>query len=330
MSTLEDTGVVRATRRSPRQLLTLLLPWAVLIILYIVLITRAPNYGKPAQMSILLASITILGVVAMGQLCVILIGGIDLSVSTVMTLTNVVSASIAMGSDQNLFKAVAISLAIGLVVGVANGLIITKLGMPDMIATLAMMTIVMGALYLYNASHLKGGSPPALTAFIKQRFMTYLVPATVVWIALAVVLIVVLRKTVFGRQVYAVGLSRGASHAAGISVVRTTVILYAISGVCAAAAGVLLTANTGASQLNSGSAYQLWSIAAVVLGGTNIFGGSGGYGNTIAGVAIIMLLIALLPILGIAEAGQQILYGLVILIMLIVFRYGGKRQDDMT
>ncbi|MDR0284531.1 MAG: hypothetical protein LBI33_06520, partial [Propionibacteriaceae bacterium] len=165
-----NTDTLLPTRRSPRQLVTLLLPWAVLILLYVVLVSRAPNYTGSAQLSILLASVTILGVVAMGQLCVILIGGIDLSVSTVMTLTNVVSASVLMQSDANLALALTVSLVIGAVVGLLNGLIITKLGMPDMIATLAMMTVVMGVVYLFNASHLKGGSSPGLTAFIKHRF----------------------------------------------------------------------------------------------------------------------------------------------------------------
>ena len=310
------------------QTATTLLPWAVFVLLYVALVLTARNYLGTAQLSILLASITILGVVAMGQLCVILIGGIDLSVATVVTFTNVVSASISRQENRNLLMAVVVSLAIGAAVGIVNGLIITKLGMPDMIATLATMTIVMGILYLYNNTHLKGGTPPALQAFMKFRFFGFMVPAAAVWIVLAVILIIVLNKTTFGRQVYAVGLSRGASHAAGISVVRITIILYVISGVCAAAAGVLLTGNTGASQLNSGTNYQLWSIAAVVLGGTSIFGGRGGYCNTIAGVGIIMVLYALLPILGIAPAGQQVLYGLVILVMLVIFRFGGKRDDS--
>jgi ribose transport system permease protein len=102
-------------------------------------------------------------------------------------------------------------------------------------------------------------------------------------------------------------------------------VLYVISGTCAAAAGVLLTGYTGSSFLGSGDPYQLMSIAAVVLGGASIFGGSGGYGNTIAGVAIITLLLSVLQVIGIPAAGQDILYGVVILVMLILFRYSGER-----
>ena len=315
---------------SGRSLLTTALPWVVLVAVYAALIIKAPNYLHAGPLSVMLSWVTILGVVSMGQLCVILIGGIDLSVSTVMTMTNVVSASIIGGgnTNQRLPQAVAICLLLGAVVGVANGLIITKLGMPDMIATLAMMTVVYGALTLYNSSHLKSGYAPALATFIAKPFVAFVMPAAAVWLVAGVILIVVLRNTTFGRQVYAVGLSRGASHAAGISVVRTTIILYVISGVCAAAAGVLLTGQLRGMQLASGTSFQLWSIAAVVLGGTSIFGGRGGYGNTIAGAAIIMVLYkGLLVILNIQQAAQNILYGLVILVMLIVFRLGAKRDE---
>jgi len=315
---------------SARQLLTTLLPWAVLAVLYLVLVLRVPNFLKSGPLSVLLYSITILGVVAMGQLCVILIGGIDLSVSATMTLTNVVSAYvIATTSNQHLFQAVVVSLLVGASIGVLNGLVITKLGLPDMIATLAMMTIVSGALLIFRKTHLKVGNSPALADFATKPFFGPVMPAAVVWILLSVVLIVVLRKTTFGRQVYAVGLSRGAAHAAGISVMRTTILLYVISGVCAAAAGVLLTGQLGGMELSSGNPYQLWSIAAVVLGGTSIFGGRGGYGSTIAGVAIIVVLQnGLLNVLGIPTSAQNILYGLVIIAMLVVFRVGGTRDEE--
>jgi len=315
--------------RAGGQVVTMLLPWLVLVVLYATLVIRTPNFLKAGPLSVLLYSITILGVVAMGQLCVILIGGIDLSVSSVMTLTNVVSSYIIAGTtNQHLFAAVVVCLLVGAVIGCANGLIITRLGMPDMIATLAMMTIIYGVMTLFHASHLRTGNSPALVDFATKPFLGPIMPAAVVWLVLSAVLIVVLQKTTFGRQVFAVGLSRGAAHAAGISVMRTTVILYVVSGVCAGAAGILLTGQLGGMQLSSGNPYQLWSIAAVVLGGTSIFGGRGGYGSTMAGVAIIVVLQnGLLNVLHIPTSAQNILYGLVILVMLVVFRFGGNRQE---
>jgi len=311
-------------------LLTTLLPWALAVVLYITLVLRASNFSHAGPLSVLMYSITILGVVAMGQTCVILIGGIDLSVSNVMSGTTIIGAYIMGGgySNQHLFKAVVICLALGALVGLLNGLIITLLGMPDMIATLAMWTIIYGAMTLFNSTHPAGGAAAGLTNFITKPVIWFIMPAALVWMVLAIVLTLVLRNTTFGRQVYAVGLSRGASRAAGISVMRTTVVLYVISGLCAAAAGLLLVGQLRIGQLASGSNYQLWSIAAVVLGGTSIFGGRGGYGNTIAGVAIIVLLVnGLLLVLRIGTAAQNILYGLVILVMLVVFRFGSRREE---
>ncbi|MCL2652494.1 MAG: ABC transporter permease [Propionibacteriaceae bacterium] len=326
---------------SSGRVLTAVLPWVVLVLLYLALVAKAPNFVRAGPMSVLLYSVTILGVVAMGQVCVILIGGIDLSVSNVMTFTNIVSASVIgtlatkggfLGQHSLLFAVLA-CVAIGAVIGALNGVIITKLGMPDMIATLAMWTIVYGVMNLYRVHIPKTIDPSShpstvLTSFVTSRIFAFVTPASIVWIVVAVILIVVLRKTTFGRQVYAVGLSRGASHAAGISAVRTTIVLYVISGVCAALAGVLLTGSLSHANLDTGNNYQLWSIAAVVLGGTSIFGGRGGYGSTIAGAAIIVVLVnGLLNVLRIGTAAQDILYGVVILVMLLVFRFGSRKDD---
>jgi len=337
----------RTTRRlemSPRRMLTAVLPWLVLVLLYVALVIRAPNFLHAGPMSVLLYSVTILGVVAMGQVCVILIGGIDLSVSNVMTFTNIVSASIigmlankaGFLGQHSLLIAVLACAAIGALIGMLNGIIITKLGLPEMVATLAMWTIVYGVMNLYRVHVPKTIDPAtrpsiALTDFVTSRLIGFVTPAAIAWVVAAIVLVVVLRKTTFGRQVYAVGLSRGASHAAGISAVRITIVLYVISGVCAALAGVMLTGSLSHANLDTGNNYQLWSIAAVVLGGTSIFGGRGGYGTTIAGVAIIVVLVnGLLNVLGIGTATQDILYGLVILVMLVVFRFGSRNEEDST
>ena len=316
--------------QSVRSLLPLVLPWTMVVIIYAVMAITAPGYRQGSNIAYLLMMTSVLALVAMGQLFVILIGGIDLSVSSVMTITNLVSAVVCAKNDQNLWKAVLISLVIGAAVGLLNGFVITKLGVPDMVATLATYTIVFGLGYFYSAGRGQGNAAPLLVSFLRGRIFGFLPPVTIVLVVLAVVVTLVLRRSTFGRQVYAVGLSRGASHAAGISITRTTVLLYVISGLCASVAGVLLTGTTGASVLGSGSTYQLMSIAAVVLGGANIFGGSGGYGNTIAGAGILTLLVSLLLASGIPTAAHNILYGVVILIMLVVFRFSGNQAEQVT
>ena len=141
--------------------------------------------------------------------------------------------------------------------------------------------------------------------------------SVILWAALAAVVIFVLRRTAPGRRVYAVGLNRTASRYAGVRVGWTVVGLYTASGVCAAIVGILVTGYTGSSYFGSGDAYQLGSVAAVVVGGTSIYGGRGGYGGTIAGALIIVFSESILRIVNIADAGRRIAYGVLILVLLV-------------
>jgi ribose transport system permease protein len=294
-------------------------PYAVLVLLYLVTVVIAPGYLAPAQIGSLLQLSTILGIVAIGQMLVILVGGIDLSVGSVVTLSNLTAASLIDGKDGNLAVALAASLAVGALTGLANGLIISYLKVPDLVATLATMTIVIGVGYLITNGAPRGSSSPLLNGIMTGRLFGVLTVGAVIWFVLAAVTILVLRFTTVGRRVYAVGLNREASRYAAVSANRTVIALYVLSGLAAAFAGVLLTGYTGSSYLGSGVSYQLASIAAVVLGGVSIFGGRGGYGGTIAGVVITVLLLSILQVVGIPQAGQNIAYGIVILLMLIAF-----------
>jgi len=294
-------------------------PWIALVLLYIVTVAVAPGYLGSSQLGSLLELATILGVVAIGQTLVMLIGGIDLSVGAVVTLANLMTAALVDGKDANLPVAILTTVGVGVAVGLVNGAIITILKVPDLIATLATMTVVIGVGYLATNGAPRGSSSPVLEFVMTDKFFWIFTPGSVLWFVLAAVTIVMLRRSIIGRRVYAVGLNRIASHASGISVNTTIVGLYVISGLCASIAGILLTGYAGSSYLGSGETYQLATISAVVLGGTSIFGGYGGYGGTIAGVAITVLLLSLLQIVGIAQAGQDIVYGAVILLMLAVF-----------
>jgi ribose transport system permease protein len=296
-----------------------MVPWIALLVLYTVTVMIAPGYLKFSQLGSLLQLATILGIVAVGQTLVILIAGIDLSVGAVMTLANLMSAALIDGKNENLPLAILTTLAVGAVIGLVNGLIITLLKVPDLIATLATMTVVIGVGYLVTNGAPRGASSPLLNAVMTSRFAGVFTIGTVLWFMVAAIAIVLLRKSTVGRRIYSVGLNRLASHLSGISVNKTVIGLYITSGLFASLAGVLLTGYTGSSYLGSGEAYQLATIAAVVLGGASIFGGYGGYGGTIAGVAITVLLLSILQVVGIPQAGQNIVYGAVILLMLAVF-----------
>jgi len=229
-----------------------LAPTATLLVLYAVAVIAAPGYLATAQIGSLLQQAAILGIVAIGQTLVILVGGIDLSVGAVVTLANLAAGAIINGSDQNLPTAIVMALAIGLVIGLVNGVVIALLKVPDLVATLASMTVVTGVGYIVTNGSPRGSSSASLNAFVTERYLGILSSAVVLWIVLAGVTIVLLRTTASGRRVYAVGLSREASRFASISSTKVVIALYMLSGLTASLAGLLLTGYTGSSFLGSG------------------------------------------------------------------------------
>lgn len=310
-------GTPESIRKSDR--LRQLIPAISLLVMYAVIVVIAPGYLQPQQVGSLLQLSSILGVVAIGQTLVILIGGIDLSVGAVMTLTNLVAAQVMSGRNESMGRALALVILIGLAAGLVNGVIIRYLMVPDLVATLATMTAITGVGLLYSKGSPKGSAAPLLIQLVTSRFALVLTGAIIGWVVLSAITIFILKKTRLGRFVYAVGLNREASRYAGVPVGRTVVSLYVISGLTAALAGFLLTGYTGSAYLASGTSYQMQSIAAVILGGTSMFGGRGGYGGTMIGCVITVLLVSALRVVGIADAGQSIAYGVIILLMLVLF-----------
>lgn len=300
------------------------LPYAVAVLLYLVAIGVSPNYASGQQFFTVLTLAAFLGIVAIGQTLVILVFGIDLSVGAVITLVNLVIADFIGGSDMRTLIAIPLALGIGAAVGLINGVGIRYLKIPDLIMTLATFSIVTGLGLLYSGGTPIGQSSDLLNTLATGRLGGVLPWSLILWVALAAITVFALRRTTAGRRVYAIGLNRRASRFSGIGVGRTIVILYTISGITAALAGVLLTGYTGSTFFGIGEPYLLGSIAAVVVGGTSIFGGRGGYGGTIAGAVIIVLIQSMLNVLDIADAGRDIVYGLVILVLLFV--YGRARS----
>jgi len=300
------------------------LAYAVAVVLYLIAIAISPEFASRGQLSAILTLAAFLGIVSIGQTLVILVFGIDLSVGAIITLTNLVTAAYIDGSNARTLTAVPLTLAIGAAVGLCNGLGIRYLRVPDLVMTLATLSIVTGIALLYSGGSPTGESSELLNTLATGRVGGILPWSFIIWVIFAALTIFALKSTTFGRHVYAVGLNRRASRFSGIPVGRTVVLLYMISGMTAATVGMLLTGFTGSSFFGVGDPYLLSSIAAVVVGGTSIFGGRGGYVGTIAGAIIITLLTSILTVVNIAEAGREIAYGLVILALLIT--YGRARS----
>ena len=194
-----------------------------------------------------------------------------------------------------------------------------------MVMTLATNSILMSATFLYTQGVLKGESTAVVTALAKDSFLgiRYCV---LLWVALGIATIFLLKKTTFGRKIFAVGCSPRVTDLSGINTQVVLVGVYVIASVMMAVAGILLIGHLGYPNYTMGDSYQLISIAAVVIGGTSILGGHGGYLGTMGGVVIIYLIQSILIILNIAEAGREIVNGAIILIILLAYGRGKKQS----
>jgi ribose transport system permease protein len=259
-----------------------------------------------------------LGVVAAGMMLVILISQIDLS--TPWTLTAAAMTATAIGGPW----AIPIGLAVGLIVGIINGLGVAYLRVPSMIFTLGVNAVMRGLMVAQT-----GGFAPQTTATDLMRILasghTLGIPnALFVWIAVSLIVVVILQRTALGRYIYAIGNKEAAAYLAGVNTRGVTVICFALCGLAAGLAGVLLAGYSQKAYQGMGDAYLLPSIAAVVIGGTNILGGRGRYLGTLVGVILIVLLNSVLSIMEMPEAGRQVIYGGVIILMLLVYGRGER------
>ncbi len=282
-----------------------------------------PHYFSWDHLMQTLVFATFLGIIAMGQTLVILTGGIDLSVAYILNFGAVMISQLSPQVGGG--TAALIVCVVGVVLGVLNGLGIAFIGIPPLIMTLGMNSIVEGLTLVYTNGTPKGVTPHWLT-FLSSGSVGHVRVAVVVWIALSAIVIALMAKTTFGRRVYALGNNSYTAYLSGTNTKRVLITVYALSGLFSVIGGMLMTGFLGLSYLGMGDAYQLSSIAAVVIGGTSILGGMGGYLGTVAGAVIIYILQSILTIINIQDAGRDILYGLVIL--LVLFLYGRSKGRD--
>jgi len=304
-------------------------PYLLIAALLAVAATRTPDFVSPSSLRSQLVLASYLATIAAGQTLVILTGGIDLSVAwnlnfSAILMTQTINAS---GDSGRIAWGVGLALAAAALVGFVNGLGVAFLRIPSLVMTLGMNAVLAGLTLVYT-----NGSPQGLAPGFAKRLavgrLGGVVPyALLFWAALAVAVIFLLRRTVFGRRLYAVGNNPRAAFLSGVPVRGVLVAAYTLCGLCAGLAGILLTGYSSQSYLGMGDRYVLQGIAAVVIGGTSILGGSGGYGGTIAGAITVVLLENTLQIVGIPTAGQQILYGLIVLLMLFVYGRGQRVRD---
>jgi ribose transport system permease protein len=271
-----------------------------------------PGTVTPLWISNALLFAAPLAILGAGQTLVMLTGGIDLSVASVATGSAYILATNAASGDG---VALALALSLGFTVGIVNGLGVAVLRVQPLVMTLGTGLMVGGAMTVYS-QYMLASQPhvPAIIQTLGAGKIFGLVPVDLfLWAVIAALMLFALQRTGFGRLLYAIGDNREACHLAGVRVWRVLFVDYVLCALLAAIAGLVLVGGTNAADLSLADVYLLPSVACVIIGGTSIFGGRGGYSGTIVGALILTALTSILTLLDVPEPVKQILYGAIIL-----------------
>jgi ribose transport system permease protein len=285
-----------------------------------------PGFLNPGYILQQLQIASFLGVIATGAMLVILLGEIDLSIPWTVTGTAIVVTSLA-GSHDSLLAALAIplGLTVGAVVGFVNGVGVAVFRVPGMVWTLAVNAMLLGATVFYTGGFKPQGAVPWLATYAAAG-RTFGIPnAFLLWLALGAITLWLLHRTIYGRYLYAMGNSQRALFLAGARVRTVTLCTFVLAGTLSSLGAILLTGYTNQAYQGMGDPYLMPVIAAVVVGGTSIQGGSGTYPGTFMGAVFITLLSSILAVMQMPDAARQIIFGAIILAMLLVYRWSAGR-----
>ena len=327
----------RARRVDPLELLSQFGAWIVLIILIAIFATVEPRFLSEFNLLNVMRQISITGIIAVGMTFVILTAGIDLSVGAIVAMAGMTAAAVAKGARgllaagandpggiQVLWAALA-AMGVGLLIGALQGGVIAKLGVPAFVVTLGGLTVWRGAALI-----LSDGQP--ISNFSKD--FTYWgkgaigrVPVLVlIFLGFVLVAHIVLRYTQYGRWIYAVGGNPEAARLSGLPTTWLVWSVYVISGFCAGLAGFLLTSRLNSAEQVAGVNYELTAIAAVVIGGTSLFGGEGRVVGTLAGAMLIGVLSNGMTVANINPYYQYVALGLIIVVAVYFDRVMKRRR----
>lgn len=302
-----------------------------LLILVVIISTISPEFRQPGNFLNLLRQASFNGLIAFGMTCVILSGGIDLSVGSTFALSAIVCAEM-IGHGVPVIVAVPVALLVGVALGLISGLLVTKGRLQPFIATLITMTAYRGlAMILTDGKPISrlaesSGDSILFKAMGKGNFIFTFAPDFKIPIPIIILVVVfgimyfMLKHTTFGRRLYATGSNAKCAALSGVNIDRVKMSVYAISGFLSAMAGLIMISRVDSAQPIMGSGYELDAIAAVALGGTSMNGGRGRIAGTIAGVLIIAVLNNGLNILGVTSYYQSVVKAVVILVAVLADR----------
>jgi ribose/xylose/arabinose/galactoside ABC-type transport system permease subunit len=309
---------VRLRRHMP-----LVIVYGVLLVMFVFTAVMAERFLTTRNLFNVLRTATFLGTVAVGQTLVILTAGIDLSVGSLVKLSVLVGAILMAGESQNTLVGVGAVLLIGAGVGLVHALLINEVRVAPFIVTLGSYSILRGVSLAITSKPVGRASPEVLGLY---DLRVGPVPLLVLLFALLLVLaILMLRRTRFGRHIYAVGGSEEVAHLSGVAVKRVRYGVYMLCSMCAALTGLLYLSRMGVGDPVVGDGLELQSITAVILGGTSLFGGRGGLVGTLGGVLLLTLTNNMLVMLNVNQWIQQLIEGLIIVAAVALYNQKGRR-----
>jgi ribose transport system permease protein len=286
--------------------------------IYTVLVEGSVALLSPTYLILQLKVASFLGIVAAGMMIVVLLGHIDLSVPWT------IAASAMLATAWGGPFAIPVGLGFGLLIGIFNGIGVAYLRVPSMIFTLGVNVMLRGFMVMLTGGFSPSSVPtPAMLDLAKGDVFGIPNPV-LVWVAVSIAVSFMLRRTPFGRYIYSTGNSEAAVYLSGINTRLVLVASFALCSVLSALAGLLIAGYSSKAFQAMGDPYLLPSIAAVVIGGTNILGGAGRFSGTVAGTILIVLLQSVLSVMQMPEAGRQIIYGVVIVAMLLAYGRGAR------
>lgn len=299
---------------------------AFFVILAILMILSPNAFAKPANLVNILKQASINGILATGMMFVIISGGIDLSVGSIVALTGVIAATFAHPGEYSLIVPIVLSVVIGAAVGLLNGVSVAYGNIPPFIVTLGTMTIVRGVA-LIAAKGQPVFDVTKLFEGIAGGFVFNTIPHLVVYfVVITLVCAFIITRTVFGRRVYAVGGNETAARVSGINVDWIKIAVYTLSGFLAGIAGLLLSSRLVSGNPTAGQAYELDAIAAVIIGGVSMSGGAGKWYGTVIGALLIAVIGNGLDILNVSSHFQLIIKGSIIIIAVLLDMKGKGKQ----
>ncbi|MPV71125.1 ABC transporter permease [Burkholderia sp. BE17] len=297
---------------------TLFYPLVGLVVVCIAMMIASPSFLSAANLENVLRQVSINAIIAVGMTCVILTGGIDLSVGSVMALSGTLAAGL-MVAGVNAVAALAIGIAVGFGFGFLNGVFVAFAGMPPIIVTLATMGIARGIALIYTGGYPIDGLPDRVAFFGSGKVLGIQAPVLIMLVVYAIAWLL-LDRMPFGRYVYAIGGNEQATRLTGVRVARVKLIVYTLAGLTSALAAIVLTGRLMSGQPNAGVGFELDAIAAVVMGGTSISGGRGAILGTLVGALLLGVLNNGLNMIGVNPYVQNVIKGGIILLAIYISR----------